>query len=89
MSQINQDIDKKIQIFSSNLRKHILKMAVTAGSNSAHFGGALSIVEIVSTLFSHKMKIDKKNPNWDGRDKFILSKGHACLAYYAALHEIG
>ncbi len=89
MSQINQDINKKIQIFSSNLRKHILKMAVTAGSNSAHFGGALSIVEIVSTLFSHKMKIDKKNPNWDGRDKFILSKGHACLAYYAALHEIG
>ena len=60
MSQINQDINKKIQIFSSNLRKHILKMAVTAGSNSAHFGGALSIVEIVSTLFSHKMKIDKK-----------------------------
>ena len=89
MSQINQDINKKIQIFSSNLRKHILKMAVTAGSNSAHFGGALSIVEIVSTLFSHEMKIDKKNPDWDGRDKFILSKGHACLAYYAALHEIG
>ena len=35
------------------------------------------------------MKIDKKNPNWEGRDRFILSKGHACLAYYAALCEIG
>jgi len=35
------------------------------------------------------MKIDKKNPNWEQRDRFILSKGHACLAYYAALCEIG
>jgi transketolase len=35
------------------------------------------------------MKIDKNNPNWDERDRFILSKGHACLAYYAALCEIG
>ena len=35
------------------------------------------------------MKIDKKNPSWNERDRFILSKGHACLAYYAALCEIG
>ena len=34
-------------------------------------------------------KIDKNNPEWDGRDRFILSKGHACLAYYAALSEVG
>jgi transketolase len=64
-------------------------MAVSAGSSSAHFGGALSITEIVSTLFVHQMKIDKTNPNWEERDRFILSKGHACLAYYAALSEIG
>ena len=35
------------------------------------------------------MKIDKKDPEWEDRDRFILSKGHACLAYYAALSEIG
>ena len=64
-------------------------MAVSAGSNSAHFGGALSITEIISTLFAYQMKIDKKNPNWEERDRFILSKGHACLAYYAALSEVG
>ena len=64
-------------------------MASCAGADSAHFGGALSIAEIVSTLFSYQMKIDKKNPNWDERDRFILSKGHACLAYYAALCEVG
>ncbi len=80
---------KKIKNFSLNVRKNILEMAVSAGASSAHFGGALSITEIVSTLFAHHLRIDKNNPNWEDRDRFILSKGHACLAYYAALCEIG
>ena len=80
---------KKIKNFSLNVRKNILEMAVSAGASSAHFGGALSITEIISTLFANQMKIDKKNPTWEERDRFILSKGHACLAYYAALCEIG
>ena len=80
---------KKIKNFALEMRKKILEMALSAGSSSAHFGGALSITEIVSTLFAHQMKIDKTNPNWEERDRFILSKGHACLAYYAALSEIG
>lgn len=78
----------KIKNFSLELRKNILQMAYAAGASSSHFGGALSIVEIISTLFSHRMKINK-DPNWDQRDRFILSKGHACLAYYAALCEVG
>jgi len=80
---------ENIKSFTLNVRKNILEMAVAAGAGSAHFGGALSIAEIVSTLFAYQMKIDKKNPNWEERDRFILSKGHACLAYYAALCEIG
>jgi len=80
---------KKIENFALAVRKNILEMAVSAGAGSAHFGGALSIAEIVSTLFAYQMKIDKKNPNWEDRDRFILSKGHACLAYYAALCEVG
>ena len=64
-------------------------MSLSAGADSAHFGGALSITEIISTLFAYQMKIDKKNPQWEDRDRFILSKGHACLAYYAALCEVG
>ena len=80
---------KKIENFALAVRKNILEMAVSSGADSAHFGGALSIVEIVSTLFAYQMKIDKKNPNWEDRDRFILSKGHACLAYYAALCEVG
>ena len=84
-----EDQIKNIKNFAFRVRKNILEMAVSAGAGSAHFGGALSITEIVSTLFAHQMKIDKKNPKWEERDRFILSKGHACLAYYAALCEIG
>ena len=80
---------ENIKSFTINVRKNILEMAVAAGASSAHFGGALSIAEIVSTLFAYQMKVDKQNPNWEERDRFILSKGHACLAYYAALCEIG
>ena len=86
---MEKDQIKSVKNFAFNLRKHILKMAFEAGSSSSHLGGALSIVEIISFLFSHHMKIDKKNINWEDRDRFILSKGHACLAYYAALAEIG
>ena len=80
---------KNIENFTYNVRKNILDMALNAGSSSAHFGGALSIAEIVSTLFEGFMQLDKNDPKWEDRDRFILSKGHACLAYYAALCEIG
>ena len=80
---------KKIKDFALEVRKNILEMAFEAGASSSHFGGALSITEIISLLFSHKMKIKKDDPNWIDRDRFILSKGHACLAYYAALCEVG
>jgi transketolase len=64
-------------------------MAFNAGVSSAHIGGALSIVEITATLFGAIMNYDPKNPLSPGRDRFILSKGHACLTYYAILHEVG
>ena len=53
---------KKIEDFSKKIRKNILNMAYSAGSSSAHIGGALSIADIVSLLFVHKMKIISKNP---------------------------
>jgi transketolase len=87
-SNIDSEI-KKIENFAYSVRKNILEMSLEAGASSAHFGGALSITEIISTLFASHMKIDKKNSKWEDRDRFILSKGHACLAYYAALCEIG
>ena len=61
-------------------------MSLKAGAASAHIGGALSIADIVSVLFKYQMKNINENSN---RDRFILSKGHACLAYYSALNLIG
>ena len=83
----DKKIIDKINNFALNSRKNILDMALSAGASSSHFGGALSIVEIVSTLFATQMKIDSSNPNYEERDRFILSKGHACLALYSALVE--
>ena len=71
------------------MRKDILDMSLAAGAKSSHFGGALSIVEIVATIFSNIIRLDPTDPLWEDRDRFILSKGHACLAYYSALSEIG
>lgn len=78
----------RIKNFSYEVKKNILEMAFSAGASSSHLGGALSIVDIVSVLFGYKLRLNK-DPNWQERDRFILSKGHACLAYYAALCEVG
>ena len=80
---------EEIKQFAKNLRRKVLDMAYYAGANSSHFGGALSSVEIISYLYGYYMNFDKKNPLWEDRDRFILSKGHGCLSYYAALSEIG
>ena len=79
-----------IKKFSLRLKNTILDMAYEAGASSSHFGGALSILEIISILFNYEMKLKKvKEKDWEIRDRFILSKGHACLAYYSALYEKG
>ena len=70
------------------IRKDILKMIHKAGSG--HPGGSLSATEIMSDLYlGGVMKIDSKNPEWEDRDRFILSKGHASPALYAVLAERG
>jgi transketolase len=64
-------------------------MGYAAGERGAHFGPALSSIEIVASLFFKVMKHDPKNPRWPERDRFVQSKGHACLSYYSALIETG
>ena len=58
-------------------------------ANAGHPGGSLSAADIVTALYFRVMRIDPKNPNWPDRDRFILSKGHACPVWYAALAEHG
>ena len=80
---------KQIQDMPKRMRKNVLDMALTAGASSSHFGGGLSIVDITATLYGVIMKLDLKNPKWENRDRFILSKGHGVLGYYTALSEVG
>ena len=69
------------------IRKHILESTCAAGSG--HPGGSLSATEIVTVLYFHEMRHDPKNPKWEERDRFVLSKGHAAPLLYAALAESG
>jgi len=58
-------------------------------TQAGHPGGSLSAAEIITALFFSVMRIDPQNPEWDERDRFILSKGHAAPIYYAALTRRG
>ena len=57
----------------------------TYNAKSGHPGGSLSVTELITYLYFEEMNIDPKNPNWDERDRFVLSKGHAAPALYTAL----
>jgi transketolase len=68
----------------SNLRKEIVEMAIKG--NAGHIASAFSILEIIYTIYKYILKFNYKNPTWNRRDYFILSKGHGCLALYVVLH---
>ncbi len=78
---------RRLRKIALNLRKHIVRM--TGLAKSGHPGGSLSAADIVTVLFFYKMRLDPKNPRWNERDIFILSKGHATPVLYAALAEAG
>jgi len=82
-------IIKNIEQMTHRMRKKALELALSAGNNGAHLGSGLSIIEIMAVLYGGIMKIDPKNPRWEERDRFILSKGHGTLGYYTALAEAG
>ncbi len=72
---------------AKKLRYDIVKM-IGAGK-PGHLGGSCSVADIMAVLYFHKMQHDPANPKWAERDRFLLSKGHAALAQYAALAECG
>lgn len=78
----------KLEKLSNSIRKKVLEMSFDCGGTS-HIGGGLSSVEIFAVLYGEILNFDVKNKNWDLRDRFILSKGHGVLPYFAALHLAG
>jgi len=69
------------------IRKDILEMYAVSGGG--HFGGSLSVVEILTLLYGKVMRYDPRNPKWPERDRLILSKGHTNGALCGALAEFG
>ena len=82
--------EKELEIrkLATKIRRDVVEMLGGEG-HVGHLGGSCSSADIVATLYGHRMRHDPKNPRWEGRDKLLYSKGHACIAQYAALCEYG
>ena len=70
-------------LLSKKIRKVSLEMVHR--SNASHIGSALSVADILAVLYNNILNYDSNNPNWEERDKLILSKGHSCVSLYAVL----
>ena len=84
---MNDSLKKSLAIHACNIRKGTLEAIFSA--RSGHPGGSLGIADVLSYLYFKEMNIDPKNPHWDDRDRFVLSKGHCAPGLYAALSERG
>ena len=78
---------QELKAMAATIRCDIIEMIAKA--KAGHPGGALSAADIVTALYFRVMNIDPERPDWPDRDRFILSKGHACPVWYAALAERG
>jgi transketolase len=78
----------EVRLIANDLRHDIIRML--EASKSGHPGGSLSAADIVATVwFSGVMSYDPKDPKWKGRDRFVLSKGHAAPVLYATFRQLG
>src|SRR5256712_5663095 len=87
MVDVSEELIASLKQKAVTLRKHIIRM--THNAQSGHPGGSMSAADIVTALYFHILRVDPKNPTWPDRDRFVLSKGHACPVWYAALAERG
>ncbi len=78
---------KELSVIADKIRLGAVEAVHSAASG--HPGGSLSIADILAYLYFSEMNIDPKNPKWEQRDRFVLSKGHTAPALYAALAERG
>ncbi|TVR62319.1 MAG: transketolase [Spirochaetaceae bacterium] len=78
-----RDLARKAQEF----RVQVLNMVFNA--QTGHIGGAFSVAEILTSLYFHHLRLDPENPGWEGRDRLLFSKGHACAMLYTALAHRG
>ncbi len=80
---MNTSLKHELEVFAAKSRLLILEGIYNA--KAGHPGGSLSIAELMAYLYNVEMRVDASNPKWEDRDRFVLSKGHAAPALYAAL----
>ena len=77
----------ELEEIANRLRIHVVEMTTAAGSG--HPGGSLSAADLMAVLYFRNLNHDPSNPQWEDRDRFVLSKGHVAPVLYAALAESG
>lgn len=80
-------MSKKSECLAWLIRRHGIEMTHLSGGS--HIGSVLSAADIIAVLYADIMRYKSEDPEWYGRDRFIMSKGHAGAAVYAALAECG
>ena len=83
---ISEEHNKKLKLEAADVREKTVEIIIHG--NGGHIGGDLSEADILVNLFDY-MKHDPKNPKWEDRDYFVLSKGHSAEALYAVLFQYG
>ncbi|TSC64057.1 MAG: transketolase N-terminal domain protein [Microgenomates group bacterium Gr01-1014_93] len=86
MALSDQEI-KELELKANEIRKDIIEMLISAGSG--HSAGPLGMADIFTALYFNVLNIDPKNPNWEERDRLVLSNGHICPVLYATLAHRG
>jgi transketolase len=84
---VDRDKLTELELTARQVRYDVVRMM--GADKPHHFGGSLSIVELVTALYFYKMRYDPSDPEWDGRDRFVMSKGHTVPAQYVALARLG
>lgn len=87
MPHLHEKKLKKLELIANKLRRHVIEMVATA--KSGHQGGPLGMADVFTALYFHELKHRPKDPEWEGRDRLILSNGHICPIRYAAMAESG
>jgi transketolase len=83
----DRELIRRLERKANELRQDVIRMTHAAGSG--HPGGSLGAADLIAALYFHVLRVDPDNPRWPDRDRFVLSKGHACPVLYAALAHRG
>lgn len=81
------DSIKKLKLTANRIRQDVIKMLYEA--KSGHSAGSIGLADIFTVLYFNQMNHDPKKPEWEGRDRLLLSNGHVCPVLYGTLAEAG